>query len=169
MSLQPRLAARRAVVTGAASGIGRASALLFAREGAFVVCLDVDPGVEETAAQIEAAGGHARALVGDVADEAVVARAVAAAEGLDVMFANAGMTGRLDPLLELGVDDWLAVLRVNLIGVFACVKHAALAMRERGGGSIVCTASVAALGAGAGPAHYSASKAGVVNLVRSAA
>jgi NAD(P)-dependent dehydrogenase (short-subunit alcohol dehydrogenase family) len=169
MTAELRLAGRRAVVTGAASGIGRASALLFAREGASVVCLDRDEGVKETAAAIEAKGGTAKAIVGDVGDEAVVAGAVAEAGEIDVMFANAGTTGRLEPILDLTVDDWLGVLRVNLIGVFACLKHAALSMRARGRGSIVCTASVAALGAGAGPAHYSASKAAVVNLVRAAA
>jgi NAD(P)-dependent dehydrogenase (short-subunit alcohol dehydrogenase family) len=169
-----RLRGKRAVVTGAASGIGRASALRFAAEGAQVVAADVDEaGVHATAELIAQAGGKARALVTDVGDEAavaaLVAESVAAHGGVEIMYANAGVTGRLVRLDDLGVDDWLGVLRVNLIGVFLCVKHAARHMRAHGGGSIICTASVAALRAGAGPITYSASKAGVVNLVQTAA
>ena len=164
-----RLQAKRAVVTGAASGIGRAAAIRFAKEGAFVVCVDVSEAVAETAAAIEAAGGQAKSVVADVTDEQAVSRAVAEAGGLDVMLANAGVSGRLVPLLDLSAEDWVGVLGTNLVGVFLCLKHAAQTMRGRGGGSIVCTASVAALAAGAGPAHYAASKAGVVALVRTAA
>ncbi len=169
-----RLAGKRAIVTGAASGIGRASARRFAAEGAALVLADVDEtGVNETARLIASAGGRARAVVADVGDDAAVAALVALSVeqhgGLEVMYANAGIVGRLVPFGELTADDWTTVLRVNLIGAFLCVKHAGAHMRAHGGGSIICTASVAGLRAGAGPAHYSASKAGIVNLVQLAA
>ena len=169
-----RLAGKRAIVTGAASGIGRASALRFAAEGAAIVAADVDAaGVAETARLVGERGGRVLAQVVDVGAEAAVAglveAAVGALGGVDVMFANAGITGPLRPLDELTAEDFEKVLRVNLVGVFLCVKYAARHMRAHGGGSIVCTASVAALRSGAGPVQYSASKAGVVSLVQNAA
>jgi NAD(P)-dependent dehydrogenase (short-subunit alcohol dehydrogenase family) len=169
-----RLAGKRAIVTGAASGIGRASALRFAEEGAAVLVADVAAdGLAETREAVEKAGGRVLARVVDASDEAAVAGLVEAciAElgGLEVAYANAGITGANVPLLEATVDDWRRVLDVNLIGPFLVVKHAAPPMREAGGGSIVCTASVAGLRSGAGASAYSASKAGVVSLVQTAA
>lgn len=168
-----RLAGTQALITGAASGIGKASAALFAAEGADLVLVDVAPAVEQVADELTAAGARALALVGDVADEQVVRAAVATSierhGGLGVAFANAGITGALGPLLELDLDDFRRVLDVNLVATFACIKHAAAHMVEHGGGSILCTASVAGLRAGAGPAHYGASKAGIINLVQASA
>jgi NAD(P)-dependent dehydrogenase (short-subunit alcohol dehydrogenase family) len=173
-----RLAGKRTIVTGAASGIGRATALRFAAAGARVLAADVDAaGVAETVRMIDerggGGGGVAKAAVVDVGAEAAVAAlvgdAVAAFGGLDVMFANAGITGPLRPLDELDAEAFAKVLQVNLIGAFLCVKYAARHMRANGGGSIVCTASVAALRSGAGPLPYAASKAGVVSLVQNAA
>ena len=170
-----RLEGKRAIVTGAASGIGRAAAVLFAAEGASVFACDVSGAVHDTTTAVTAAGGSARAVVADVSDEdavrALVGACVNELGGLDVVFANAGIVGGIAPLLELTVDDWLRVLRVNLLGAFLCIKHGAAAMIDGGGGggSIVCTASVAGLRSGAGPAHYSASKAAVINLVQTAA
>jgi len=169
-----RLDGKRAIITGAGSGIGRASALRFAEEGAAVVAADLaEESVAETVRQIEQAGGRAAAAVLDAGDEDAVAGlvgdCVAEFGGLDAFFANAGVSGGLTPLLELTAEDWLPVLRVNLLGPFLAIKHAAAPMREAGGGSIVCTASVAGLRAGAGGVPYSASKAGVVNLVQTAA
>ena len=86
--------------------------------------------------------------------------------GLDIFFANAGISGGLASIFEQTPEDWQEILRVNLIGPFLAIKHAAPAMKERGGGSIICTASVAGIRAGAGGPAYSASKAGVINLVR---
>jgi NAD(P)-dependent dehydrogenase (short-subunit alcohol dehydrogenase family) len=169
-----RLSGKRALITGAASGIGAASARLFAREGASVLLLDRDEGVHAIAAEVEAAGGRAIAVTGSVADEDVVqgaiARAVAELGGLDCLFANAGISGGIAPILQLPVAEWRAVLEVNLLGAFLGIKHGAAAMIEAGvTGSIICTASVAGLRAAAGPAHYSASKAAVINLVQNAA
>jgi NAD(P)-dependent dehydrogenase (short-subunit alcohol dehydrogenase family) len=169
-----RLQDRVALVTGAASGIGRASAKLFASEGAKVVVFDRAPAIEETAEAIRAAGGEAIALTGDAGDEADVAKAVQTAlekfGGLDICYANAGVaTMSLDPPLEQTAEQWLALLRINLVGPYLAIKHASKPMREKGKGSIICTASVAGLRSGAGGPAYSASKAGVINLVQTTA
>ena len=168
-----RFSGKVAVVTGAASGIGREAALGFAAGGAAVVAVDLAPGVEDTAAAIREAGGVADALVGSVADEAFVAamvdHAVAAHGRLDIDFANAGISGGLARLAEVEVSEWRQVLEVNLIGVFLAVREAARVMAPAGGGAIVCTASVAGLRSGAGGMPYSASKAGVISLVQTAA
>jgi NAD(P)-dependent dehydrogenase (short-subunit alcohol dehydrogenase family) len=169
-----RLGGKRAIVTGAASGIGRASAILFAEEGASVLAVDRDAnGLEETVAGVRAAGGEGIAVVADVSREdevdAFVQRCIGELGGLEVLFANAGMSGGFMPLLEQSVKYWDDILRVNLIGTFLCLQRAARHMLEHDGGSIVCTASVAALRARAGGTAYSASKAGVVSLVQTAA
>ncbi|HEY0801211.1 MAG TPA: SDR family NAD(P)-dependent oxidoreductase, partial [Steroidobacteraceae bacterium] len=113
---------KTAIVTGAASGIGRASAMLFAAEGASVVALDRAPEVEATAAAIRSAGGRAVALIKDSSAEADVAGAVAVAleeyGGLDVCYANAGISGGLVPFLEETTERWTEVLKINLIGTF---------------------------------------------------
>ena len=169
-----RLEGKRAIVTGAASGIGRASARLFSAEGAKLVIADVEEaGLRETAEAIRGAGGSVRAAVGSVADEAfvkgLVEQSVREHGGLEVCFANAGVSGGLVPLLSLEVEELRRVLEVNLVGPFLAIKHAATHMAAHGGGSIVCTASVAGLRSGAGSPHYSASKAAVVNLVQTSA
>lgn len=169
-----RLAGKVAVVTGAASGIGRASALLFAREGAKVAVFDRAETVRETAAAIREQGGTALALTGDAGAESDIETLVETAGrelgALHLFFANAGITGGVrGGFFDATPADWAEVLRVNLIGPFLAVKHAAPAIRDCGGGAILCTASVAGLRSGAGPAQYSASKAGVINLVQTAA
>jgi len=168
-----RLEGRSTVVTGAASGIGRASAVLFASQGARVVCFDRAEAVEETAAMIKRAGGGAVALRGDAGDEGDVKRAidgaVAAFGGLDAVFANAGVSGGWTPMEEVDAAFWMDILRINLIGPFLAIKHASAVMRAAGKGSIVCTASVAGLRSGAGGIPYSASKAGVISLVQTSA
>jgi NAD(P)-dependent dehydrogenase (short-subunit alcohol dehydrogenase family) len=164
-----RLEGKIAVVTGAGSGIGRATAQLFAAEGARVVVADVKDA-EETADLI---GENAYWVTADAGREEDVQGLVAAATehfgGLDVFFANAGISGGLASIFEQTPEDWQEILRVNLIGPFLAIKHAAPAIKERGGGSILCTASVAGLRAGAGGPAYSASKAGVIRLVQVAA
>lgn len=169
-----RLEGRRAIITGAASGIGRASAIRFAREGATVVASDLQAdGLAETVEAVAKAGGNAVAFPCDASDEnavkELVARCVADHGGLEVAFANAGITGPHDPILELSAEDWDAVLRINLVGPFLVIRHAAPVMIEAGGGSILCTASVAGLRSGAGATPYAASKAGVISLVQTAA
>ena len=164
-----RLAGKVAIVTGAGSGIGRASAKLFAAEGAKVIVADLD-NADQTAAEI---GKAAHDLVVDAGDEDGVRRLVAAAQehfgGLDIFFANAGISGGLNGIFEQEVEDWQEILRVNLIGPALAIRHAAPLIRERGGGSIICTASVAGLRSGAGGPAYSASKAGVISLVKTSA
>ncbi|WP_309606398.1 SDR family NAD(P)-dependent oxidoreductase [Phenylobacterium sp.] len=168
-----RLQGRTAVITGAASGIGRAASLLFAREGASVVCVDRAEAVAETADMVAKAGGKAVAMNGDAGDEACVvgyiARAQAEFGSLDVVWANAGISGGFATLQEQTADYWAEILRVNLIGAFLAVKHASAAMIPNGKGSIICTASVAGIRSGAGGPAYSASKAGVISLVQTCA
>ena len=168
-----RLSGKRAIVTGAASGIGRASAILFASEGASVLAVDLaEDGLEGTRAEIEKLGGKCLIRRADVSDEETVRDLVATCRrelgGLEVCYANAGVSGGLVPFFELSASEWERVLRVNLIGPFLAIKYAAPAMRDAGSGSIICTASVAGLRSGAGGSAYSASKAGVISLVQTA-
>ena len=154
-----RLQGKTAIVTGAASGIGRATAALFRAEGAAVIAADVAASDGVVAAD---AGGEEEV-------RGLVERALADHGRLDIFFANAGVSGGLASIFEQTPEDWQEILRVNLIGPWLAIKHAAPAMKEAGGGSIVCTASVAGIRAGAGGPAYSASKAGVIRLVQVAA
>jgi NAD(P)-dependent dehydrogenase (short-subunit alcohol dehydrogenase family) len=165
-----------AIITGAGSGIGRASAIRFASEGAKLVIGDRSEAVHETAAL---AGDGVVAMQVDAGVEADVVRLVAAARehfgGLDIAFANAGIIGDMGGIFDFDPAAWAETLRVNLIGPALMVKHAGKAMVDQAkdfpgrGGSIVLTASVAGLNSGAGPSAYSASKAGVINLAKTAA
>jgi NAD(P)-dependent dehydrogenase (short-subunit alcohol dehydrogenase family) len=154
-----RLQGKVAIVTGAASGIGKATAALFAREGAIVIAADVN----SSEGVIGADAGREEDVIG------LIEAATSEHGGLDIFFANAGISGGLASIFEQSPGDWQEILRVNLIGPFLAIKHSAPAMKARGGGSIICTASVAGLRAGAGGPAYSASKSGVISLVEVAA
>jgi NAD(P)-dependent dehydrogenase (short-subunit alcohol dehydrogenase family) len=154
--LMQRLAGKVAIVTGAASGIGKATVALFRSEGATVVGADVSEG-----ADVRCDAGSE----GEVRD--LIKKVVSEQGKLDIFFANAGVSGGFASIADQTAEDWAEILRINLIGPFLAIKHAAPRMKE--GGSIVCTASVAGLRSGAGGAAYSASKAGVINLVQAAA
>ena len=163
MSVEPdhlprgRLQGKIIIVTGAGSGIGKATTELFREQGATVIAADLK-GADHVA---------------DAGREEDVVRLVSIAReehgGLHGFFANAGISGGLASIFEQSVDDWQEILRVNLIGPALAIKHAAPLIKEQGGGSIICTASVAGLRSGAGGPAYSASKAGVISLVKTAA
>ena len=160
-----------AIITGAGSGIGRASALLFAAHGAKLVLGDKSDSVFDTAKAVEAAGGTVTAMQMDAGAEADVAAMVAAAVssygGIDVAFANAGISGGMEGIFDTTPEHMAEVLRVNLIGPLLMVKHAGKQMWDQArGGSIILTASVAGIRSGAGGPSYSASKAGVINLAQ---
>jgi len=153
-----RLRGKVAIVTGAASGIGKATVELFRSEGATVIGADAVEGAD------------VRSDAGSESDvKALVEQVVQQHGGLDIFFANAGISGGFASIAEQTESDWSEILRVNLIGPFLAIKYAAPEIAKRGGGSIICTASVAGLRAGAGGAAYSASKAGVINLVQTSA
>lgn len=157
-----------AIITGAGSGIGRASAIRFAAEGAKVVLGDWNEAVNDVAAAIGNAATAVRMDAGDEGDVAsIVAKALELHGQLDVAFANAGISGGMEGIFDNTVENFTQVLRVNLIGPWLMVKHAGNAMVDAGrGGSIILTASVAGIRSGAGGPPYSASKAGVINLAK---
>jgi len=163
-----RLSGKTAIVTGAGSGIGRASARLFAAEGANVVAVDMnEAGLRETAeASTALIDVHTANISDEAAVEFFVNQTLDKYGDLDIFFANAGISGGGVPLFEQSVEHWQNVLNVNLIGPFLAVKYAGHHMAKKGKGSIICTASVAGLRANAGGSPYSASKAGVISLVQ---
>ena len=163
-----------ALVTGAAAGIGRASSVALASEGARVVVTDLDlAGCEETVGLIETAGGEAVADRVDVADESevetIVQKTVERFGSLDLAFNNAGIAGAVAKTGDYETEIWNQVIAVNLTGVWFCMKYELRQMAAQGGGSIVNTASVAGLvGMNQSPA-YCAAKHGVVGLTKNAA
>lgn len=168
-----RLENKVAVITGTAGGIGRATALRFATEGAAIVAADVTEDANaETVAMVAEAGGRATAVSVDVTDDAQVAHMVATAVstygGLDIIFNNAGVMLSGDDDATSTTDEVIdATLAINVKGVILGCRHAIPAMRERGGGSIVNTASfVATLGAATPQVAYTASKGAVLSLSR---
>ena len=164
---------KRIVITGAGSGIGRATSILAAEYGASVACVDLSESVNETVKQITDNGGEAIAIEADVSQEQdvknYVRECVSTFGGIDGIYANAGVSGGGKPFLDLTVEDWHQTLAVNTVGVFLAIKHSVPHFTQQGSGAILATASVAALRANAGGVAYSASKAGVVSIVQTVA
>jgi NAD(P)-dependent dehydrogenase (short-subunit alcohol dehydrogenase family) len=163
-----------ALVTGAASGMGLATAQAFAEAGAAVVVADFKEDAVKAAAQELVAAGHkALAVRCDVSDDAQVAamveRTVAEFGRLDAAFNNAGVMAHIAPTADSTREDWDRVIGINLRGVWSCMKHELRQMERQGGGAIVNNASVGALTGNPGIASYIASKHGVVGLTRTAA
>ncbi|MDP3911819.1 MAG: SDR family NAD(P)-dependent oxidoreductase [Gemmatimonadales bacterium] len=175
--MSDRLKGKVAIVTGAGSrgpglGNGKAAAILFAREGARVLCVDLVPErAEDTVTIIGGEGGEAAAFAADVtraADcEGMVAETVRRWGGLDVLHNNVGIESRTD-LVDTEEDDWDRVMAVDLKSMFLSTRAAVRAMEKRGGGAVVCVSSVAAL-RGHGRTAYATAKAGVIGFVRSVA
>ena len=163
-----------ALVTGAGSGIGRGSALVFAREGAKVAVADVNAeSGAETVRLIRAAGGVAEFIRCDVASDdevaAAIRRVVELWGRLDCAHNNAGITTTGGPLHEITLEEWNRTLAVNLSGVFHCMRHEIPVMLKQGGGAIVNTSSGAGVVAAKGLAHYCATKHGILGLTKTAA
>lgn len=169
-----RLEGKTAIVTGAASGIGRATALLFAGEGARVVATDWDeengPRVAE---EILERGGDAIFIRADVSSpddvKHVVDKAVEAYGRLDIVFNNAGIEGEQAPTADCSLENWDRVIGINLKGVFLGMKYAIPEMLKNGGGSVINNASVAGIVGFQGIPAYCASKGGVIQLTKTAA
>lgn len=166
------LVGKVAIVTGASSGIGHATAKLFAQEGArVVVTARRRDRLDELVAGIREDGGEAVAVAGDVRDEAVARLAVETAVrdygGLDIAFNNAGMVGEMAPAPDISPEQWKETLDTNLTGAFLGARHQLPAMIERGGGSLIFTSTFVGHTAGMpGMAAYAASKAGLVGLTQ---
>ena len=173
MSHQSRFADKVVIVTGASTGIGRATAIAFAREGARVVIGDFDDAAADTASAITDAGGSAMFVKTDVSQDASVQGLVQAAIDthgrLDIGFNNAGLLPRTADLADMSVEDFDRTIAVDLRGVFLCMKYQIAQMLCNGGGAIVNTASVAGLVADPGMAPYVAAKHGVVGITKAAA
>ncbi|UPO76372.1 SDR family oxidoreductase [Arthrobacter sp. Helios] len=165
-------ASRTAVVTGAAGGIGAATARMLARRGAFVVIGDISSGAAAVADALTAEGCRARSVRTDVTDEDSVATLMAEAARLggsvDILVANAGIPESKGPLHELDAEHWRRVLDIDLTGVALSMKQALRYMSGQGSGAVVAVSSILGLVGQAGSGPYSAAKAGVANLVRSA-
>lgn len=159
-----------AIITGASSGIGRASALLFAQHGAkLVLNARRQAGLDELLKEIKAIGAQAIAVAGDVQDEALAQQLVEAAQqqfgGLDIAFNNAGTIGRMAAVDELSLQDWQYTLHTNLNSAFLAAKYQLPAMRQRGGGSLIFTSTFVGYTTGfPGMAAYAASKSGLIGL-----
>jgi NAD(P)-dependent dehydrogenase (short-subunit alcohol dehydrogenase family) len=169
-----RLDNKVAVITGAASGMGRATAIRFAGEGAAVVIADLNQdGGEAAVRECRENGGRAVFQKADISAEAdiqaLIGRALTEFGRLDITFNNAGFVGALGPLEEATAESWDRTHAVLLRGVFLGIKHSIPAMRKTGGGSIISTASIAGMRGGFGPTIYSAAKSGVINLTECAA
>jgi NAD(P)-dependent dehydrogenase (short-subunit alcohol dehydrogenase family) len=166
-----RLKDKVALITGAGSGMGRATATLFAREGAKVAVVDLNlAGAEDTVRRITTAGGQAIAIRADVSDSedasSMVSGAVAKFGGLDIIYNNAGIEGEGRFAAEVTEEQFDRVIAINLRGVWLGMKYALPELIKRGGGSVISTASIAGIIGLKGSIAYSAAKAGVIGMTR---
>ncbi len=174
MARPDRFTGKVAFVTGAASGIGRATALAFAAEGARVAILDLTTDtLKETGEAVRDAGGEVLAIACDVSVpeqvKAAVAQVVERFGRLDLAFNNAGVENKAQPLHEIELEEWDRILGINLRGAFVCMKHEIAQMLRQGGGVVVNTSSGAGIRGVAGGAAYAASKHAIIGMTRSAA
>ena len=162
------------IVTGGGSGIGQATAILYAQGGARVIVSDIDEkGGQETVASIKKAGGDASFVKTDVSNpedcEALVKTTIRIYGRLDMAFNNAGIGGEMNPIADMSVEGWLKVINVNLNSVFYCMKYELPEMLKQGHGSIVNMSSILGQVAFGNSAAYVAAKHGVVGISRNAA
>jgi len=174
MTNSGRVAGKTAIITGAASGIGKATALLFAGEGASVILADLnESALQEIAEEITKLGGTAHFKKTDVSSESQIKNlidfALEQAGQVDILCNNAGVTGDFKGINDDDTENWQKVYAVNVLGAMTAIKHACPHMISRNTGAIVNTASVAGIRAGAGTNAYSASKAALINFTQTAA
>ena len=174
MTIAGRLDGKTAIITGAASGIGRATAILFAREGAKLALADLnEKGLEETLNLVQGQGGQAIVRKTDVGVEeefkGLVEMTLKTYAQIDILCNNAGISGGLSNLEEQDADEWRRIFQVNVMGAVFGTKYVARHMQARRSGAIVNTASVAGIRSGAGGNAYSASKAALINFTQTAA
>ncbi len=174
MSDNRRFSSKVAFITGAASGIGRATAIAFAAEGASIAILDrTEDALSETAEAVRTAGAEVLVIACDVSQpdqvEAAVGRVVDTFGRLDIAFNNAGVENKAAPVHEIELAEWDRILDINLRGTFVCMKHELSQMVRQGGGVIVNTSSGAGVRGVAGGASYTASKHAIIGLTKAAA
>ncbi|MDI6743623.1 MAG: SDR family oxidoreductase [Smithella sp.] len=169
-----RLKGKKAIITGASNGIGRASAILFAREGANLILADInEAGLGQVQEEINGMGGNVFIRKTDVSSEeeikALINLGLEKFTDIDILVNNAGISGGLDVLEEQRLDEWQRIYEINVLGPVYATKHIIAHMKERRKGSIINIASVAGIMSGAGGNAYSASKAALINFTKTSA
>lgn len=174
LKMAQRLKSKNAIITGAGSGIGRAAAILFTREGANLVLADInEDNLQQVEKEIKSIGGHVIVRKTDVSSEeetkSLIHLGLETFIHIDIVVNNAGISGGLDVLEEQKLDDWQRIYEINVLGPVYATKHIVAHMKERRQGSIINIASVAGIMSGAGGNAYSASKAALINFTKTSA